>query len=45
MERGVDVEVGIKEQEMLIVLSQLKRCGWRELDAVAVMGFEIEDVV
>ena len=45
MEGGVDVESGIEEQQMLVVLNELKGCGWWELDAVAVVRFEIKDLI
>ena len=45
MKGGVDVESGIEEQQMLVVLNELKGCGWWELEGVAAMGFEIKDVV
>lgn len=41
----MDVEAGIKEQEMVLLSDELKGCGCGELDDVAVMGFEIKDVV
>ena len=45
VECGVDVEVGIEEKEMLLVLNELKGCGCGDLDGVALVGMEIKDVV
>ena len=45
MECGVDVEVGIEEEEMLLVLTELKGCGCGDLDGVAVLGLEIKNGV
>ena len=41
----MDVEAGIEEKEMVLLSDELERCGFGELDVVAVMGFEIKDVV
>ena len=41
----MNVEAGVEKQEMLPVLNDLKRYGCGELEGVAVMGFEIKDVV
>ena len=45
MKGGVDVEAGTEEQEILFVLNELKGCGCGQLDGVAVVEFEIKDVV
>ena len=45
VEGGVDVEAGIEEHQMLVVLNELKGCGCGPLDGVAAVGFEIKDVV
>ena len=41
----MDVEAGVEKQEMLSVLVELQGCGRWGLEGVAVMGFEIKDVV
>ena len=41
----MDVEAGIEEQEMVLLSDEPEGCGCGELDGVAVMGFEIKDVV
>ena len=45
MKGGVDVEAGIEEKKVLLVLDELQVCGSGELEGVAAMGFEIKDVV
>ena len=41
----MNVVVGVEEKEMVLLSDELEGCGSGELDVVAVMGFEIKDVV
>ncbi len=45
MERGVEVERGVEEKQMLFLLNELKGCGSGVLDGVALVGFEIKDLI
>ena len=45
MKGGVDVEAGIEEEEVLLVLDELQGYVRGALEGVAAMGFEIKDVI
>ena len=45
MESGVDVEVGVEEKKVRLLLDELEFCVKGSLDCVALKRFEIKDVV
>ena len=45
MESGVDVEVGVEEKKVRLLLDELEFCGKGSLDCDALKWIEIKDVV